>query len=141
MKGSPMTRARVTLRSVVGVTAALAALLPGMSAAQAAPARHHAPGTTSLAQVLAKDKSGFDRNGADFDILTAAVLAVLKAKPNSPVKVLTDGKTALTAFVPTDTAFRRLVADIQGKKKLPTEKQAFTAAAGLGINTVESILL
>ncbi|MEK8105648.1 hypothetical protein NKG94_11765 [Micromonospora sp. M12] len=36
-------------------------------------------GTTSLAQVLTKDKSGFDRNSRDFDVLTAAVLAVLEA--------------------------------------------------------------
>jgi uncharacterized surface protein with fasciclin (FAS1) repeats len=136
-----MTRARVTLRSVVGVTAALAALLPGMSAAQAAPARHHAPGTTSLAQVLAKDKSGFDRNPYDFDILTAAVGAVLKAKPNSSVKVLADGRTALTAFLPNDGAFERLVADITKSKTRPGEKKAFTAVAGLGIDTVEAVLL
>ncbi|WP_433364479.1 fasciclin domain-containing protein [Actinoplanes sp. CA-142083] len=98
-------------------------------------------GTRSLAAVLTADKSGFDRNGSDFDILTAAVLAVLKAKPSSPVGVLTDGRTALTAFVPNDRAFRTLVADLQHSKRLPSEKKAFTAVAGLGINTVESILL
>ena len=31
--------------------------------------------------------------------------AVLKAKPDSDVKVLTDGDTALTAFLPNDRAF------------------------------------
>jgi uncharacterized surface protein with fasciclin (FAS1) repeats len=102
---------------------------------------HGRTGTTSLAAVLTADRSGFDRNGRDFDILTAAVLAVLKAKPASPVAVLTDGSTALTAFLPTDTAFEKLVADLQGKRWLPSEKAAFTAVAGLGIGTVESILL
>ncbi len=91
--------------------------------------------------MLTADKSGFDRNGRDFDILTAAVLAVLKAKPASPVAVLTDGGTALTAFVPTDTAFEKLVADLQGTRRLPGEKAAFTAVAGLGIDTVEAVLL
>ncbi|MFD0522172.1 fasciclin domain-containing protein [Paractinoplanes durhamensis] len=98
-------------------------------------------GTRSLASVLTAHGSGFDHNGRDYDILTAAVLAVLKAKPASPVGVLTDGKTALTAFLPNDRAFELLVADLQHTRRLPTEKAAFTAVAGLGIDTVESVLL
>ncbi len=125
--------------------AAVAATAIVASALTAAPADAHSKakplGTKSLAAVLTADKSGFDRNGSDYDILTAAVLAVLKAKPASPVKVLTDGKTALTAFVPNDRAFERLVADLQKTKRLPSEKAAFTAVAGLGINTVEAVLL
>jgi len=115
------------------------------SALTAAPAVAHGKskplGTKSLAAVLTADKSGFDHNGRDFDILTAAVLAVLKAKPSSPVGVLADGKTPLTAFIPNDRAFEKLVADISHSKRLPGEKAAFTAVAGLGINTVESVLL
>ncbi|WP_433824507.1 fasciclin domain-containing protein [Actinoplanes sp. CA-015351] len=110
-------------------------------AAPASPAAAHTTGTRSLAAVLTADKSGFDRNGRDFDILTAAVQAVLKAKPNSAVGVLADGKVALTAFIPNDLAFRKLVADIQHTRRLPGEKKAFTAVAGLGIDTVESVLL
>lgn len=98
-------------------------------------------GTTSLAQVLTRDTSGFDRNGHDFDILTAAVLAVLSAKPASPVKVLTDGTVALTTFAPTDNAFRQLVAEITAQRRLPTEQAAFNGVAGLGIDTVETVLL
>ena len=98
-------------------------------------------GTRSLATVLTADKSGFDHNGHDFDILKAAVQAVLKAKPSSPVGVLADGKTRLTAFVPTDRAFQLLVADIQNSKRLPSEKKTFAAVAGLGIDTVETVLL
>ena len=130
---------RIT-RAAAVATAALV-----VSALTATPAAAHGKtkplGTRSLATVLTADKSGFDRNGHDYDILTAAVQAVLKAKPASPVRVLADGKTPLTAFLPNDRAFQLLVADIQRAKKLPAEKQAFTAVAGLGINTVESVLL
>ena len=97
--------------------------------------------TRSLAAVLTADKSGFDHKGHDYDVLTAAVKAVLKAKPTSKVGVLADGKTALTAFLPNDRAFQLLVKDITKAKKLPGEKKAFTAVAGLGIDTVESVLL
>jgi uncharacterized surface protein with fasciclin (FAS1) repeats len=131
---------RLGKRAAAVTTAALA-----VSALGAAPAAAHGKttplGTKSLAAVLTADKSGFDRNGHDYDILTAAVLAVLKAKPSSPVGVLADGKTALTAFLPNDRAFQILVADIQHTKRLPGEKKAFTAVAGLGIGTVESVLL
>jgi len=96
-------------------------------------------GTNSLAAVLTA-KSSFDKNAKNFDILTAAVLAVLKAKPNSAVKVLTDGNVALTAFIPNDGAFKTLVRDLT-RKTPKTEQAAFNTVAGLGINKVEQILL
>ncbi|GAA2576127.1 hypothetical protein GCM10010435_60260 [Winogradskya consettensis] len=123
------------------VVAAVVVAVPLAAGPAAATGKSKPLGTRSLAAVLTADKSGFDHNGRDYDILTAAVLAVLKAKPGSPVGVLTDGTTALTAFLPSDTAFERLVADIQHTKRLPSEKAAFTAVAGLGIDTVESVLL
>jgi uncharacterized surface protein with fasciclin (FAS1) repeats len=135
MRVTPLGR-----RAIAVATAAMVA-----SGIAAGPAAAHAKdkplGTRSLAAVLTADKNGFDRNGRDFDILTAAVLAVLKARPGSPVAALADGKTALTAFIPNDLAFQRLVADLQGKRRLPSERQAFSAVAGLGITTVESVLL
>ena len=97
-------------------------------------------GTRSLAKVLAKDGSKFDHNWRDYDIVDAAVGAVLAAKPGSAVGVLADGKTPVTAFLPDDRAFRILVKDLTGKKPR-TEKQTFTAVAGLGIDTVETVLL
>jgi uncharacterized surface protein with fasciclin (FAS1) repeats len=131
---------RLGKRAAVVATAAL--VTAGLTATPAAAHGKTKPlGTRSLAAVLTADKSGFDRNGRDFDILTAAVLAVLKAKPSSPVGVLADGKTALTAFIPDDRAFQTLVADLQHSRRLPSEKQAFNAVAGLGIDTVESVLL
>jgi uncharacterized surface protein with fasciclin (FAS1) repeats len=123
-------------RTFVGAAVAVAALLPATAAQATKPL-----GTRSLAQVLAGGGKSFDRNSRDFDILNAAVGAVLKAKPNSPVKVLADGKVALTAFLPTDRAFENLAREVTRKRALPTEKQAFTTVAGLGIDTVEAVLL
>jgi uncharacterized surface protein with fasciclin (FAS1) repeats len=128
---------RTSSRVLIGMATALAVLTPSV-AAQASTSHL---GTRSLASVLARGGNGFDHNPYDFDILTAAVNAVLKAKPNSPVAVLADGKTALTAFLPTDRAFENLVRDLTGSRTLPSEKKAFTAVAGLGIDTVEGVLL
>jgi uncharacterized surface protein with fasciclin (FAS1) repeats len=125
------------LTRVLAVAGVAVAVLVPTTAAQAS----QPLGTRSLAQVLARGGSGFDRNPGDFDILTAAVGAVLAARPNSPVKVLADGNVALTAFLPTDRAFENLVRDLTHRRTLPTEKQAFTAVAGLGADTVEGVLL
>ncbi|MEZ5350721.1 MAG: hypothetical protein R2714_16205 [Microthrixaceae bacterium] len=40
--------------------------------------------------MLLSDGDEFDRDAYDFDIATQAVLAVLEAKPDSPVGLLTD---------------------------------------------------
>jgi uncharacterized surface protein with fasciclin (FAS1) repeats len=130
---------RLGKQAAAVATAAIVASALGAAPAQATGKKPLK--TKSLAAVLTADKSGFDRNGHDYDILTAAVTAVLKAKPGSKVAVLADGKTSLTAFLPNDRAFQLLVKDITKSKKLPGEKSAFTAVAGLGINTVESVLL
>lgn len=104
-----------------------------------APSANAVNGNNSLAAVLTA-KSSFDKDPANFDILTAAVLAVLKAKPNSPVKVLTDGTVALTVFAPTDRAFKNLARSLT-RKPVVSEEAAFKAVAGLGIDTVEQVLL
>ena len=98
-------------------------------------------GTTSLATVLSKDGSGFDRNPYDYDILDNAVTAVLTAKPNSAVAVLADGTVPLTAFLPNDKAFLRLAQDVLGGS-YKSERAVFTKLAGaLGVDTIESVLL
>ncbi len=124
--------------AVAGVAATALAATAVAAPAQAAT---RSPGTTSLAQVLTKDSRGFDGNPRDFDILTKAVGTVLEAKPGSPVAVLADGTVALTAFIPTDAAFRQLVREITGARTLPSESAAFAAVAGLGVDTVETVLL
>jgi hypothetical protein len=120
---------------VTGIAAASALALTIGAAGPAA-----AEGTTSLAEVLTSDGDQFDKDWNDFDIVTEAVLAVLAAKPDSPVKALTDGSFAATAFVPNDRAFQKLVRDLTGKK-YKKEKNVFKKVAGLGIDTVETVLL
>ena len=111
-------------------------------AAGTVPATAHSktPGTNSLAAVLAADGDTFDSNWQDYDIVTEAVDAVLGAKPDSAVGVLADGSVAVTAFVPDDRAFRILVNQISGSW-LNSEEDVFGAVAGLGIDTVETVLL
>ncbi|MGN6301009.1 MAG: fasciclin domain-containing protein [Angustibacter sp.] len=122
------------------VTAALAATTAVAAAPAASAATPKPTGTRSLATVLAADGHSFDRNWYDFDIVDAAVSAVLKAKPTSPVGVLADGSVPLTAFLPNDRAFQVLVADLT-HHWYRSESQVFDAVAGLGIDTVEQVLL
>jgi uncharacterized surface protein with fasciclin (FAS1) repeats len=69
------------------------------------------------------------------------VYAVAAAKPKSPVLLLADGTKRLTAFAPTDKAFRNLVKDLTGKS-YASEKKVFTKLAGLvDIDTLETVLL
>ena len=131
-------REETTMRTRNKVVAGVAAGALALTSLVATPAQ--AAGTTSLATVLNTANASYDRNWADFDILTAAVNAVLTAKPTSAVSVLADGTKELTAFIPTDRAFRKLVKDLGGKT-LKTEAKVFEAVAALGIDTVEQVLL
>ena len=126
--------------SITRMAALGAAALVGATVLAAAPAAQAADGTTSLASVLKAGQAKFDKDYADYDIVTKAVEAVLAAKPSSAVKVLADGNTALTAFIPNDKAFLNLASALTGKK-VTSEAAAFKAVAGLGIPTVESVLL
>lgn len=131
------------LRLVSALTAAgLAGLLlaPSAVAAPTSDSKTSPTGTRSLAAVLTADGNQFDGNWSDYDIVTEAVLAVLANKPSSPVGLLTDGTVPLTAFIPNDRAFQLLVADLSGSW-LRSEKAVFDAVAGLGIDTVETVLL
>jgi uncharacterized surface protein with fasciclin (FAS1) repeats len=122
------------------ITAALAAATAVGLAAPAGPAAA-APGERSLVQVLNQDGNRFDRNWYDFDIVHRAVTTVLKAKPGSDVAVLADGSTALTAFVPTDRAFRKLAYQLTGKRP-HTERGTFrTLAKTVDVPTLETVLL
>jgi uncharacterized surface protein with fasciclin (FAS1) repeats len=129
------------LAAGLAATAALAlmASTPGPAAAHGGKAPQPL-GEKSLAEVLLSDRNQFDRNGRDYDIVTEAALAVLQAKPGSKVKVLTDGSTPLTAFLPNDRAFAKLARSIPGQHPR-TEAEVFAAVAGLGIDTVETVLL
>jgi uncharacterized surface protein with fasciclin (FAS1) repeats len=128
---------RRRLVSSLAATALMAGATIGLAPAAAAT---EPSGTTSLASVLLADGDTFDRNSRDYDIVTQAVLAVLDAKPDSAVGVLTDGTVPLTAFIPDDRAFRILVHDLT-KKWYWSEAKVFEAVAGLGIDAVEQVLL
>jgi uncharacterized surface protein with fasciclin (FAS1) repeats len=121
---------------------ALAASGIGLSPASAGTATlHKKAGTKSIAKVLAADGTKLDHNWQDFDILEQAVLAVIAAKPSSPVALLTDGKVRLTVFAPTDQAFRDLVKDLTGKRP-GTEKKTLKALLKVAdVNTIETVLL
>jgi uncharacterized surface protein with fasciclin (FAS1) repeats len=123
-------------------TVSAAALAAGALVAPAATAADD--GTKSLASVLTAKAPKFDKKSKDYDILTAAVLAVLeddaKTDNNSPVRLLADGTVALTAFLPNDQAFRKLAEDLTGKH-IRSEKKVFAAVASLGLPTVEAVLL
>jgi len=134
MKGTTMKkRTLASMLTTMAVGASVAAL--------PAPPASAAPGTRSLATVLAADGHHFDHRWGDYDILDKAVSTVLKAKPNSAVGVLADGSQRLTAFLPTDRAFRRLVHDLTGKRPR-TERATFTRLAkATGVDTIEQVLL
>lgn len=121
------------------VATLLTATLISTGAFIAAPSAVANDGTTSLAAVLTA-KNSYDNDGSNYDILTAAVLAVLDAKPGSAVSALTDGNVALTAFIPNDDAFINLVTAWTGAAPV-SESAAFTAVAQLGIDTIENVLL
>ena len=126
-----------TVIASVLTTMALGASVAALPAAPASAA----PGQRSLAKVLAADGHHFDHRWGDFDIADKAVLTVLKAKPNSAVGVLADGSQKLTAFLPTDRAFRRLVHDLTGKKPR-TERATFNRLVkATGVDTIEEVLL
>ena len=125
------------------VSAVLAASALALTAVQAtAPAASaKAIGEDSLAGVLTSDGNQFDKNKNDFDIVTEAALAVIGAKPDSPVGLLADGSQRLTVFAPTDQAFRLLVKDLTGQT-IKSEKKIFDSLVELaGVDTIETVLL
>ncbi len=107
----------------------------------AVPASAAEPGTRSLAEVLTSDGNRFDRNALDYDIVTEAVLAVIAAKPGSPVGLLADGSTPLTAFIPNDFSFRVLAHDLTGRWYLSEEKVFAALVRAVGVDAIESVLL
>ena len=133
------------IRSIAATlaTAALlgtAAMAPATAATAGSSTAQKSLGNKSLAKVLTSDGNRFDRHWNDYDIVTEAVLAVIAAKPDSAVRVLTRGNTPVTAFIPNDWSFRRLAKELTGTR-FKTEKKVFNALAGLGIDTIETVLL
>jgi uncharacterized surface protein with fasciclin (FAS1) repeats len=128
-------------RRVPTLLAASALALGAVQATAPAASAQAAPGETSLAGALTADGDTFDKNAKDFDIVTEAALAVVGAKPGSPVGLLADGSQRLTVFAPTDQAFRLLVKDLTGQT-VKSEKKIFESLVELaGVDTIETVLL
>ena len=86
----------------------------------------------TLADILLSDGDMFDSNQNDFDIVTEAVLATGLGEAAATLE--------LTAFLPTDKAFRILVEDVYGLS-IKDEAALFDAiVATLGVDTVRNIL-
>ncbi|WP_107771997.1 fasciclin domain-containing protein [Nocardioides sediminis] len=131
-----------TMKTLISSAAVVALSATALAAPAAADSpRAKALGTTSIAEVLAADGSKLDKNWKDFDILEAAVTTVLAEDGDSAVAVLADGKKKLTAFAPTDKAFRMLVKDLSGKTYKSEARVATWLVDNVGAETIETVLL
>ena len=129
------------MKRCVPALLAASALALGAVQATAPAASAKAVGEDSLAGLLTSDGNSFDKNKSDFDIVTEAALAVVGAKPDSPVAILADGTKRATVFAPTDQAFRLLLEDLTGQT-VKSEKKIFDSLVGLaGVDTIEQVLL
>lgn len=129
------------MRRVPALLAVSALALGAIQATAPAASAQRAPGEAPLAGLLTSDGGQFDKFAKDFDILTEAALAVVGAKPGSPVALVADGTQRATVFAPTDQAFRLLVKDLTGET-IRSEKKIFDALVELaGVDTIETVLL
>jgi hypothetical protein len=130
---------RISTRVVA--TASAIALAAAGTALAAPTAMAGSAGNTPLSDVLLADGDTFDDNIWDYDIVTQAALTVIDATDgDTDVALLTQGDVALTAFIPRDIAFYRLVEDLTGSWP-SSEEEAFAVVASLGVDTVEKVLL
>jgi uncharacterized surface protein with fasciclin (FAS1) repeats len=132
---------RLSTASAAALATALAALGSPAASAASPEAAAERPGNRNLVKVLAADGQKLDRNWGDFDIVEAAVLTVLDAKPDSPVGLLAKGKTRLTAFIPTDRAFRHLAKDLTGTAPKSEKKTVQKIMDVADVDTLETVLL
>ena len=128
------------MRKIQRITAVASATALFLSPLSAATAEEEALGSISLATVLDVPNAAFDSTPGDFDIFTAVFLETWGERPNSPVQAIVNGDTALTAFVPTDRAFRKLVTYLTGKT-IKSEAAVADAVMSLGAKTVEKVIL
>jgi uncharacterized surface protein with fasciclin (FAS1) repeats len=120
----------------------IASLAAALGVAALAPATASAEGSEGAAPTLAEvllsdsagDVNGFDHNWHDYDIVTQAVLLF----PDL-VDAASNPDAELTAFLPNDRAFRKLVKDITDMRP-HTEQETFDAVASLGVDTVKAVL-
>jgi uncharacterized surface protein with fasciclin (FAS1) repeats len=122
-------RIRTALASALAVVALTTTAFATPASATAA------PGPT-LADILAAQGGGTDRNWYDFDILAAGVSAA------GLTAALDDPSADLTVFIPNDRAFQALVADLYGWRYwFASEATILQKVAGLGADTLRTVIL
>jgi uncharacterized surface protein with fasciclin (FAS1) repeats len=101
----------------------------------------------SLAAFLTGPQNGgaFDNNPYDWDIVTQAIIAVVKTTDSSVLDAAFNGTTPVTAFLPNDRAFQVLAAEQGAKTSFfnytkATEETVFNAVAGVAGAELENIL-
>ena len=124
-------------KRIAAVATATALLFSPMSVAKA---EDEPLKSMPLTEVLNLKSASFDNNFNDFDVFTSIWMDVWGQLPESPVQAIANGNTALTAFVPTDRAFRKLVTYLTGKT-IKSEAAVADAVMSLGAKTVEKVIL
>jgi len=124
-------------KRIAAVATATALLFSPMSVAKA---EDEPLKSMPLTEVLNLKSASFDNNFNDFDVFTSIWMDVWGQLPESPVQAISNGNTALTAFVPTDRAFQRVVKHLTGKT-VKTEAGIAAAVLSLGAETVEKVIL
>jgi len=119
-----MRRARFIAVAVAGA-ASVALVASAIVPVTAAPIERTASGQKALTVVLDVADFALDPNWNDFDIFAGMVSTYLQNRPNGSARVLADGKTALTCFVPTDRAFKTFASNLKGKL-IKNERNVFT---------------
>jgi len=125
------------IKRIAAVATASALLFSPMSVAKA---EDEPLNSMPLTEVLDLRYASFDNDFSDFDVFTDLWMRVWGELPESPIQAISQGNTALTAFVPTDRAFQRVVKFLTGKT-FKSEARIANAVMSLGAKTVEKVIL
>jgi len=132
---------RLRLGSILAGLASMSLLISITATVPAQAAVRPDIGTNSLQAFFTADGDQFDTKWNDFDVATEITAKVLSAKPGSALKAVTNGNVALTAFVPTDRAFRKFVRDLTGVR-VATEQATFDALVNHAtVDQLEKLML
>jgi hypothetical protein len=133
---------RTIAAAMVAAAAAAVAVAPGTASAEGGAAE-----SRSLMKVLEADGNQLDKTWGDFDITHRMIAVVLRDNPGSALGALSDGGITLTALLPTDRAWRRVLVEVAprnavSRAKNPTERAVYDAlGAEVGNPFIEYILL
>lgn len=97
-------------------------------------------GINAISTVIGVQDFAFDSDLSNFDIFTFLTLDVLGKRPNSRLWRMADGTVPMTAFIPTDRAFKKLVKALTGVN-YNSERKIYNIARTLGTDKLNQILL